>query len=101
MKLTKIIALTTIISSCGKEPTNVSKEVLVSITNQCRTTMKVYDTLENRQRLIDIYDCSYKSILLIYLDEGYYKIVAENFQGRRVRKNFKKGKYSQPVDTVS
>ena len=88
MKLLKLITMATLITACSKEPAYKSKEVLVSITNECRATIRVYDTLENRQRLMDIYDCSYKSILPIYLDEGYYKIVAEIFQGRRVKKNF-------------
>ena len=42
---------------------------------------------------MDIYDCSYKSILPIYLEEGYYKIVTENFQGRRLKKYFSKNNY--------
>jgi hypothetical protein len=60
--------MTTLITACSKEPTHKSRDVLVSITNECWATIKVYDTLENRQGLMDIYDCSYKSILPIYLD---------------------------------
>lgn len=88
----------TIITACSKEQQIKSREVLISITNECRAKIKVYDTLDNRQRLMDIYDCSYKSILPIYLDEGNYRIIAENFQGKMVKKNFKKRSFSQTLD---
>ena len=93
MKRLKLIAMTTLITAWSKELTDKSREVLGSRANECRATIKVYDTLENRQRLMDIYDCSYKSILPIYLEEGYYKIVTENFQGRRLKKYFSKNNY--------
>ena len=96
----KIIAMATIITACSKEQPTPSREVLVSITNECRAKLLVYDTSEQHQKLMDIYDCSYKSILPIYLDEGYYKIVAENFQGKKVKKTFTKSRYAMTLDVA-
>jgi len=79
-----IIAMATIITACGKQEPTLSQEVLVSITNECRAKLLVYDTSEQHQKLMDICDCSYKSILPIYIDEGYYKIITENFQEKKV-----------------
>jgi hypothetical protein len=40
----------------------------------------VYDTSKQHQKLMDIYDCSYKSILPIYLNEGYKKSLQKIFR---------------------
>jgi hypothetical protein len=47
---------------------------------------------------MDIYDCSCKSILPINLEGGNYKIEAEKFQRKRVKKYFTKKRYTMTLD---
>ena len=71
----------TITTSCMKEKT--SNDVYITIYNECRAQIKIYDITESRQYLSDMYDCSYVSFLPILLKPGKYKIIAETFEGKR------------------
>jgi hypothetical protein len=86
----------TIVQSCSKDQIP-SDEVLVSITNECRCKIKVYD-MNQRNVLQDIFDCSYKSILPLKLKPGKWKIVAETYQSKTITKLFTKGLYAQEID---
>jgi len=87
-----------IISSCMKEEPRTSDEVLVSITNECRATIKLYNYDDGRQYLSDIFDCSYVSMIAINVKPGRYKVRAESFSGRSAEKIFTKTKYSQELN---
>jgi hypothetical protein len=76
------IAMATIIVACSKEVKTPLREVLILITNKVRVKLLIYNTADLHPKLMDIYYCSYKSILPIYLGIGNYKIVAENFRGK-------------------
>ena len=88
----------TIISSCMKSEPRTSNEVLVSITNECRARIYLYNYDTGRQYLSDMYDCSYVSMIAIKVVPGKYKVKAETFQGKTVTKTFKKGAYAQTLD---
>lgn len=85
-------------AACTKEEQKTSNEVLISITNECRATIKLYNIDTGKQYLSDIFNCSYISILPIQIKPGKYKIKAETYQGKSVTKEFKKGLYSQEID---
>jgi len=91
-----IIMTMTILQSCTKDQVP-SDEVLISITNECRCKIKVYD-MNQRNVLQDIFDCSYKSILPLKLKPGKWKIVAETYQSKTITKLFTKGLYAQEID---
>ena len=86
-----------LLASCTKENQRISDEVLLTVTSECRCTVKVY-RIDERQYLSDIYDCSYQKILPIKMERGTYKIKAENYQGKVVTKTFTKGIYSQELN---
>jgi hypothetical protein len=92
------IVTTSVLQSCMKQDLKVSDEVLVSITNECRAQIKLYNYEDGRQYLSDIFDCSYVSILPIKVKPGKYKIKAETYQGKSVTKTFTKGVYAQTLD---
>ena len=77
------------ISSCTKSDV-ASPEVNITILNECRAQIKIYDISDSRQYLNEIYDCSYISFLQLKLAPGKYKLVAETYQGRTVKKEFTK-----------
>ena len=85
----------TITTSCMKEKT--SDDVYITIYNECRAQIKIYDITESRQYLSDMYDCSYVSFLPIRLKPGKYKIVAETFQGKPAERVFTKSDFSRDV----
>lgn len=88
----------TIISSCMKSEPRTSNEVLVSITNECRARIYLYNYDTGRQYLSDMFDCSYVSMIAIKVVPGKYKVKAETFQGKTVTKTFKKGVYARTLD---
>ena len=92
------IITTTVLQSCMKADLKVSDEVLVSITNECRARIYLYNFDTGRQYLSDMYDCSYVSMLAIKVKPGTYKVKAETYQGKSVTKTFKKGTYAQSLD---
>ena len=83
--------------ACSKQDRRVSDEVLLTVTSECRCTIKVYE-MDDRQYLSDIYDCSYQSTLPLKMERGTYKIKAENFQGKVVTKTFTKGIYGEELN---
>jgi hypothetical protein len=85
--ITIIIAMT--ISACTKSDV-ASPEVTITLVNECRAQIKIYDITDSRQYLNEIYDCSYISTLRIKLNQGRYKLVAETYQGRSIKKEFTK-----------
>ncbi|KAA9037157.1 hypothetical protein FW778_17155 [Ginsengibacter hankyongi] len=87
---------TIILLACSKERPQTSNELLIRISNECRAKIKIYDTAE-LNKLSDVYDCTYQSILPIQLRPGRYKIVAENQQMKKVSILFKKENYSQEI----
>ena len=87
-----------IISSCMKEDPRPSDEVLISITNECKAVIKLYNFDTGSQYLSDVFDCDYVSMIAINVKPGKYKIKAETYQGKSVTKNFTKGLYSQEID---
>lgn len=87
-----------IIPSCMKQESLPSDEVLVSITNECRATIKLYNFDDGRQYLNDIFDCSYVQMIAIKVKPGKHKVKAETFQGKIVSKEFTKGPYAQTLD---
>jgi len=89
---------TTVLQSCMKEDLKVSDEVLVSITNECRARIYLYNYDTGRQYLSDMFDCSYVSMIAIKVVPGKYKVKAETYQGKTVTKTFKKGAYAQTLD---
>ena len=92
------IITTTVLQSCMKADLKVSDEVLVSITNECRARIYLYNYDTGRQYLSDMYDCSYVSMIAIKVKPGTYKVKAETYQGKSVTKTFKKGAYAQTLD---
>lgn len=92
------IITTTVLQSCMKEDLKVSDEVLVSITNECRARIFLYNNDTGRQYLEDIFDCSYVSMIALKVAPGKYKVKAETYQGKTVTKTFKKGAYAQTLD---
>lgn len=86
-----------ILVSCSKQQQRISDEVLLTITNECRCTIKIYN-LDDRQYLSDMYDCNYIKVLPLKMERGTYKIKAENYQGKIVTKTFTKGIYSQELN---
>jgi hypothetical protein len=97
-KLLIMLITVTSLAACKKEEQRTSDEVLVSITNECRAQIKLYNYEDGRQYLSDIFDCSYVSILPIKVKPGKYKIKAETYQGKSVTKTFTKGVYAQTLD---
>ncbi len=83
--------------NCSKEKQQISDEVLLTLTSECRGRIKVYK-MDDRQYLSDIYDCSYQKILQLKMEGETYKVKAENFQGRVITKTFTKGIYSQQLN---
>ena len=104
MKITKRIIclftinlfIMTVSISCTKEERE-SQDVFITILNECRAQIKIYDVDETRCYLTDTYDCSYKSFLPLRLQKGSYKITAETFQGRKASKKFTKSNQSQSI----
>jgi hypothetical protein len=96
MKLLLLIMIA-ITSSCTKEE-NVSDDVFVTVYNECRAEIKVFDMTDGRQCLNDMYDCEHVSFLPIRLPSGRYKLRAETFQGRIAEKQFTKTRASQSID---
>jgi len=92
------IITTTVLQSCMKEDLKVSDEVLVSITNECRARIYLYNYDTGRQYLEDMFDCSYVSMIAIKVAPGTYKVKAETYQGKKVTKTFKKGAYAQTLN---
>lgn len=90
----KTFLIMILLISCNKATPTPSDEVLLNITNECRCRIKVY-TLDDRQYLSDVFDCSYISHISIKLKPGMYKIKAENYQGKIVSKEFKKEYFAQ------
>ncbi|HUZ60093.1 MAG TPA: hypothetical protein VMU83_15070 [Hanamia sp.] len=87
-----------ILSGCKKAEPKVSNDVLVSITNECRARIYLYNYDTGRQYLSDMFDCSYVSMIAIKVVPGKYKVKAETYQGKTVTKTFKKGVYAQTLD---
>jgi hypothetical protein len=96
MKLLLII-LIAITSSCAKEG-NVSDDVFVTVYNECRAEIKVFDMTDGHQCLNDMYDCEHVPFLPIRLEPGTYNLRAETSQGRIAEKQFTKGLASQSID---
>jgi hypothetical protein len=96
MKLLLLI-LIAITSSCAKEE-NVSDDVFVTVYNECRAEIKVFDTTDGHQCLNDMYDCEHVSFLPIRLEPGTYNLRAETSQGRIAEKQFTKTRASQSID---
>jgi hypothetical protein len=93
----KKLLIMILLVSCSKNEQKISDEVLLTVTSECRCTVKIYN-IDDRQYLSDVYDCSYQKILPLKMERGTYKIKAENFQGKVVTKNFTKGIYSQELN---
>ncbi len=93
----KKLIIMILLVSCSKGQEKISDEVLLTITSECRCTIKVYN-MDDRQYLSDIYDCNYIKILPLKMERGTYKIKAENFQGKIINKIFTKGIYSQQLN---
>ena len=89
-----MIAIT---SSCSKEE-ELSDDVFITIYNECRAEIKVYQMSDGRQCLNDVYDCDHVSVLPIRLPAGSYNLRAETSQGRIVEKQFTKTHASQNVE---
>jgi hypothetical protein len=83
------IITATVLESCMKTDLKVSDEVLVSITNECRARIYLYNYDTGRQYLSDMFDCSYVSMIAIKVVPGKYKVKAETYQGK-IRKLLKK-----------
>jgi hypothetical protein len=96
MKLLLIIMIT-ITSSCAKKE-NISDDVFITIYNECRAEIKVYNISDGRQCLNDMYDCEHVSFLPIRLEPGTYNLRAETFQGRIAEKQFTKTRASHNVE---
>ncbi|RNI39865.1 hypothetical protein EFY79_00755 [Hanamia caeni] len=96
MKKIIIMAITTTIvfQSCMKPELKFSDGVLVSITNECRARIFLYNYDTGKQSLSDIFDCSYVSMIAKKVRPGTYKVKAETFQG----KTFTKRVYAQTLD---
>ncbi|MGN6802386.1 MAG: hypothetical protein ACTHJN_10795 [Ginsengibacter sp.] len=92
------IITTTVFQSCMKQNLKPSDEVLVSITNECRARIYLYNLDTGRQYLSDIFDCDYVSMLALKVKPGTYKVKAETYQGKIITKTFKKGPYAQTLD---
>jgi len=76
----------------------ISDEVLVSITNECRARIFLYNCDTGNQYLQDMFDCSYVSMIAIKVVPGKYKVKAETFAGKSVSKTFTKGPYAQTLE---
>ena len=83
--------------SCTKEDQRISDEVLLTVTNECTCSVKVFQ-MDGRQYLSTIFDCQYVHILPLHIASGTYTIKAENFQGKQVTRSFTKGNYSQNLN---
>ena len=73
-----------------KEDLKVSDEVLVSITNECRARIYLYNYDTGRQYLSDMFDCSYVSMIAIKVVPGKYKVKAETYREKAFPKHLKK-----------
>jgi hypothetical protein len=93
----KKLLILILLASCSKYEPRTSNEVLLTVTNECVCTVKVYN-MDDRQYLSDIYDCNYIKILPLKMERGAYKIKAENSQGKVVTQDFTKGIYSQELN---
>jgi len=82
---------------CVKQEPAISDEVILSIANECRATIKLYNYDSGKQYLSDMFDCSYVSILALKIQPGKYKVKAETFRGKVVEKIFTKGPYAQDL----
>jgi hypothetical protein len=94
----KLFLIMMILSSCMKQNLRPSDEVLVSITNECRARIYLYNYDTGNQYLSDIFDCSYVSMIALKVKPGTYKVKAETYQGKTVTKTFTKGPYAQTLD---
>ncbi len=92
----KIIALI-LIFSCTKENQKFSYEVLLTVTNECNCSVKVYQ-MDGRQYLSTIFDCEYIHILPLKIENGTYTIKTATPQGKQVNKLFTKGNYRQELN---
>ena len=84
--------------NCEKIEQRTSDEVLLSITNECRAQIRLYEFDSGRQYLNGIFDCSYVKMIAIKVKPGKYRIKAETYQGKSVTKTFTKGPYAQSLD---
>ena len=86
------------LANCGKVEPSPSDEVLLTITNECRAQIKLYEFYSGRQYLSDMFDCSYVHLIALKVKRGKYRIKAETYQGKIVSKTFTKGPYAQTLD---
>ena len=66
-------------------------EVLLTITNEYRAQIKLYEFDSGRHYLSDMFDCSYLHLIALKVKRGKYRIKAETFQGKIDSKTFTKG----------
>jgi hypothetical protein len=86
-----------ITSSCAKEE-NISDDVFITVYNECRAEIKVFEVTDGRQCLNDMFDCEHVSSLPVRLQSGSYILRAETSQGRTVEKQFTKTRASYTID---
>jgi len=84
-----------ITASSTKEKT--SDDVFITIRNECRAQIKIYEISQSKQYLYGIYDCSCTLLASIHLKPGKYKIVVETFQGKTAHRAFTKTMFSEDV----
>jgi hypothetical protein len=84
-----------ITASSTKEKT--SDDVFITIHNECRAQIKIYEISQSKQYLYGIYDCSCTLSSPIHLKPGKYKIVVETFQGKTAERAFTKTMFSEDV----
>ena len=93
----KILIAVILLISCCKENQRMSDEVLLTVTNECNCSIKVYK-MDSSQYLSTTYDCEYIHILPLKIERGTYIIKAATPQGKQVNKVFTKGNYSQQLN---
>ena len=92
----KMIALLLLLS-CTKENQKFSDEVLLTVTSECNSSIKVYK-MDSSQYLSTTFDCEYIHILPLKIESGTYTIKATTPQGKQVNKLFTKGNYRQELN---
>jgi hypothetical protein len=101
MKLKSFIPFVSILfllsCSTSVEP-KASKEVLITIWNECYCRITFYK--EGGSSFRDTYDCEHVKTLPVYLEEGTCRVVADNGYGKVVEIELVKKYYSQELGIV-
>lgn len=93
MKNTLMLFILFILSACTKNYLQPSKEVIITVINECVCKIKFYKADEFYSS--EIFDCNYTKIISMKIETGVYRIVAETAFGSKKEMMFEKSAYSQ------